>query len=522
MVLSLAIGAFMQQAIRTVPCNISVAGVNATIAVAQYPHPWMNDSDNDRTSWEFDSSTKTRIISALSSRYVTRPTFLQNCLTGNCTFSPVNGVTHVTSGFCSRCVESTNSLRFGRVLDYGNWGIGNVVRLESSPSLLLAFEIISSLRIGMAVNGDMGPLEALRGSVPDDATAAINVASITEASCSPGMQCSHFWNDTVEGWDGGWKKHNVVSISCGLYPCARHMTAEVRNNTFEETVLREELYEGYDNVEIETPVPSDGTFRKPFFLKPVAFHAPCWLNGTRYDKPPGNLTVTTDRNGKNVHISQCAFGVSRAFNRQVGSLMRSIASGNCSISPFSTEPSCRAGETLDVYIRRIVGPLGETGPINNAEFWWLENLYNSGRATFESISTTMDNVAMAITDSARAQPFPGISYVPGTIWKTSSCTEFNWPWLIFPAALIILAAASLASITLSDAWSRDGAPMWKSSILPFILRDERERGLSTDSSSLKDLKQIAKENNLILEREDDRWEFKVSPMVERTKRRASL
>jgi hypothetical protein len=90
-------------------------------------------------------------------------------------------------------------------------------------------------------------------------------------------------------------------------------------------------------------------------------------------------------------------------------------------------------------------------PICSAERWWLQNLYNSGLASFESISNIMDNVAMAITDSARAQPFPGVSYVSGTIWHTTICTEFNWPWLIFPAALIILAALSLASTVGSGA-----------------------------------------------------------------------
>jgi hypothetical protein len=514
--LSLAIGAFTQQAIRTVPCDINIPGSNATIAVAQYAHPWLNDSVIMDSAWNLDSSTKTRIISALGSRDVTRPNFVQNCPTGNCTFSPVNGVTHVTSGFCSRCVETTKTLRYERDFKLRNSTIRSMVRLESIPSLLLAFEPTHAVWIGLAVNGDENALQALRGAVPDNYTAAVNVASLTKASCSPDTQCSNVWNETKGTGGGGWENYNVVSVSCGLYPCARHMFAEVENGEFRETVLREELYEVYGDDRIERfggkYDDDDVTFRKP-----VAFHTPCWVNGTEYDKPPGNLTVTTDIHSMNVNISTCAFGVSTVFQRRVQWLVNSITSGNCSVPGISIDPICLAEEMLDDNICDNI-----TDSICYAEKWWLQNLFNSGNASFESISTTMDNVAMAITDSARAQPFPGISYVPGTIWNTTICTEFNWPWLIFPAALILLAAASLASITFLNAWSLDGAPIWKSSILPCILRDERDGKMSTKSSSMNDLKQVAKESDLILVREDDRWKFKVSPSAERTGRRASF
>jgi hypothetical protein len=514
MVLSLAIGAFMQQAIRTVTCEVSVPGANATIAIAQYAHPWLNDSVINWSSWNLDSSTKTRIISALSSRNVTRPSFLQDCSTGNCTFTPVNGVTHITSGFCSRCVETTNSLQYERDFEISNMTIRSVLRLTSGPSLLLGFEPEHAIHIGMAVNGDEKVLDSLHGSIPDNYTAAINVASITEAPCSPDTQCSHLWNETAKDrMDGGWEKYNVISVSCGLYPCARYMTAEVKSGEFRETVIREELYQVYDDDQIER----FGTEFNTTFRKPVAFHAPCWANGTSYDNPPGNLTVTTDLNFKNIDIAQCAFGVSDAFGYQVKGLMNNIASGNCSVHGNTIEPSCRAGEMLDDNICQSV-----TSSICDAELWWLQNLYNSGKATFESISATMDSVALAITDSARAQPFPGISYVPGTIWKTTICTEFNWPWLIFPSVLIILAAVSLASITIWNAWDKDGVPVWKSSILPFILQGEREGGLSTVGSSIGDLEHDAMKKDLLLEREDDRWKLKVRPITEHTGRRASL
>lgn len=157
-VLSLAVGAFMQQAVRTVPCRISIPGSNATIAVARYAQPWLNESEIEWTTRDFDPSTKSRIIGAMSSRNITRPTFLQNCPTGNCTFSPINGVTHVTSGFCSRCTETTNSLRYERNVTISDKTIRYLLRLKSSPYLLLALEPRYLTQIGLSVNSHSEPL----------------------------------------------------------------------------------------------------------------------------------------------------------------------------------------------------------------------------------------------------------------------------------------------------------------------------------------------------------------------------
>jgi len=61
------------------------------------------------------------------------------------------------------------------------------------------------------------------------------------------------------------------------------------------------------------------------------------------------------------------------------------------------------------------------------DFWWLHNIYNSWNATFASISATMENVALAITDSARADQYPIVIHVYGIVWESTICTEFDWP-----------------------------------------------------------------------------------------------
>jgi hypothetical protein len=114
-VLSLAVGAFTQQAVKTVPCSRPILGRNATIPIAPYAHPFMNQFEKGNsaggTLWALDATTKANIVGALGDAGYTRPPLLQDCTTGDCTFASVNDTTHVTSGYCSRCVETTSQLR---------------------------------------------------------------------------------------------------------------------------------------------------------------------------------------------------------------------------------------------------------------------------------------------------------------------------------------------------------------------------------------------------------------------------
>lgn len=168
------------------------------------------------------------------------------------------------------------------------------------------------------------------------------------------MNCSGIWNETVGAYDlddQGWADYNVVSVSCGLYPCARHMKAEVKNGQFLETVLREQLYDVYDNSYSEedanlTIFKLTGKFDS-VNRKPVAFHPPCWVNGTRYDEPSENMTVTTNLNQQIINISRCAYGVSMAFDTKVKDLVEEMTSGNCSVLSMSIPPYCQEDQGID-------------------------------------------------------------------------------------------------------------------------------------------------------------------------------
>jgi hypothetical protein len=100
--------------------------------------------------------------------------------------------------------------------------------------------------------------------------------------------------------------------------------------------------------------------------------------------------------------------------------------------------------------------------------------------------------------------------VPGTVWESTLCTEFSWPWLCFLAALVVLTILALGCIISATGHQKDRPPLWKSSILP--LRDGRVIGPGeiAFADSLDDMGRNAKNDSMVLEQAEDGWELKVT------------
>ena len=106
-VLSLAIGSFTRQAIKTIACDLVLPNFNAFF-------PLVDGSLSSIVTrygagiYDLDASTKAGIFKALTDPSVDRSTLMQGCPTGNCTFPDVSPrVTHTTSGFRSKYVDTS-------------------------------------------------------------------------------------------------------------------------------------------------------------------------------------------------------------------------------------------------------------------------------------------------------------------------------------------------------------------------------------------------------------------------------
>jgi hypothetical protein len=127
----------------------------------------------------------------------------------------------------------------------------------------------------------------------------------------------------------------------------------------------------------------------------------------------------------------------------------------------------------------------------------FKEIHNSGNVTLESISTVVDNLALAMTDSARSEPYPGVHHIPGTICESTICIKFNWPWFYFPAARVALTAISLASITSVTTSKESESSIWTLSILPLVYGRDTESDHSIFGESAEEIKHNTKTDMLI-------------------------
>lgn len=84
-----------------------------------------------------------------------------------------------------------------------------------------------------------------------------------------------------------------------------------------------------------------------------------------------------------------------------------------------------------------------------------------------NISRAMGGVAMGVTN--RLREGVGAATVVGQVTLPLTVVRVNWPWMIFPAALSVLAAVFLVAVMGISV--RRGDVLWKSSLLPLLFLD---------------------------------------------------
>ncbi|KAK0624171.1 hypothetical protein B0T14DRAFT_565464 [Immersiella caudata] len=118
---------------------------------------------------------------------------------------------------------------------------------------------------------------------------------------------------------------------------------------------------------------------------------------------------------------------------------------------------------------------------------WLDSLWNDGRATFESITQQVNNVASAVTNHMRlvglawdaiddaSQPAreQDRAFVTGMTEETFLCVQFNWMWLLLPTALTVVTLVLLLTSVIRTHEYAETIPAWKSSVLPVLFHGFR-------------------------------------------------
>ncbi|RAL67408.1 hypothetical protein DID88_008163 [Monilinia fructigena] len=122
----------------------------------------------------------------------------------------------------------------------------------------------------------------------------------------------------------------------------------------------------------------------------------------------------------------------------------------------------------------------------------LSDLYNGSHVDFENVQETFANLSSIMTDWLRTHgnsTYAGPAI--GDILHYATCLRVQWPWIAFPATLAVLALVFFVAVVIVT--SKQQVPVWKSSLLPWIMKGPRSGFLNESGACTSDMDQRSKE-----------------------------
>ncbi|KAK8067533.1 hypothetical protein PG996_006645 [Apiospora saccharicola] len=497
-IVSLGIGPFVQQALRTVPCDQIVPGQ----AMVPYTH-FVTSKRFVVPNTAFAQSD----IQAMMYNTLAMPDDQGNeirfqCPTGNCTFnngSPAwshqrpgggpqrNGSSvFSTMAMCHKCLDMSD---FVNLTD-------EVVVSDTVSTLTPTLPNGLSMQLGGAPMIGMGrptKFTSMTGNVTW-AKFKLDEEMLHIASMSLGNVTILTHNNEKNDLDQtrSERRKSVVASTCFLYACTRTFNVSIANGE-----LSEEL--------IDTAPANSGPVQvADVMTKPTADYvvkmSPCWVGDHEYtltnepDRDSDRLgdVWSCSRNGNQVPAEKCggtpdtqqcyyhheqkhAIGMMGAFRK----------SFNIKCINFNDAITCYDDNEYQS---------GSSAQGDSGQGTWAESLY-AANVTTQKIDDMFARFATIVSNRYRmtfgsSQPHfiesmtePPWGQVRGTVQHTAQCNAVRLDWLAFPTAIMALTLVILLWTMLTSWLDRKDRPVWKDSILPFLLYSHRFKREGGDSGS---------------------------------------
>jgi len=491
LLLALAIGPLVQQAIHTVTCDQTVPGKNASVAVANYILGTVLGTENgsliSEVVWDLDASGKETLLNGLVNPLGNDTAVPVTCSTGNCTFAESRSVTYASMGLCQACID-TSSLIVNKTDPDGpdgvNFTLPNGLQLDNFINLVsgsINNNFSSERKLFTPEFADLAP----------NSISNITILTLTPAPCSdsPGyVSC----NNSIETNLG--KNLRALAVSCALYPCFQKFHGKVSNGQLEESVV------STSPASIAMTVIEE---ENEFFPNYTALDIPCLLDNQLYDL--SNFAALDKHkysfmdvvvNGANVSVPyECVYIMNGIYAIALGKYMcgdmftpsGTLFSGTCSNNEgMHGLLNCQDGQ------------------------FWLEKFWGSGAPNLTTVSNIMAQFSNVVSGQFRqigttlyAKPqlkwtekIYGIRQPAlGIVHTTTVCVQFAWAWLLFPVILYVTAVALLV-VTIFGAYIDRDQPIWKSSPLPLLFYTVEEPVPIAELMDEKQLRELAGRRNV--------------------------
>ncbi|KAH6893275.1 hypothetical protein B0T10DRAFT_269430 [Thelonectria olida] len=507
-VASLAIGPVTQQTMQTYYCLRDAAGRPAAITVA--------NRVVDETLYYSQRSVMYALNVGLQSAMqdaVVNPSNDSNiatlftCPSGNCTFIAYSDhpgqpaderVSHASIGMCSRCedvyelVQKYNETTLGLTVSKPSHNSNETKRLAITPGTPATG---GTKYLASSVTGN---LAWAHQAVPRDflntarwSAANFSILAFSQDRCNKlpnsTVSCSLFakpYEINRQAWD---QPTDYIAATCILYPCVKYYAGTVRDGALSERVVRS------TPLRPQNPEALSGGGELAMALRWAGVQTPCRVNDTLYTSSnmssasaqlPPDAKETVNAHSKDWASDDIDTPAGYTNVTAPRECVATLWSGFLSalqyelIESFSAECSPRGHQT------EVVSCTSSSGGTSMS----MAALLRPRSTSLDTIRENVSSMAMRITTEMRRTGWgartEAAATVEGEAKENRTCIRVEWGWFALPAALLLLCAVLLGWVIVRDLRARNGSVIWKSSVLPFLLKDYVP---AIETMSLKDL-----------------------------------
>ncbi|KAI2776395.1 hypothetical protein F4815DRAFT_484627 [Daldinia loculata] len=469
-ILSLGIGPFTQQTVKSVACLRTHPEVNASLPVAQY---LPGNETYYRTApgrWELSIDTKGALVNGIVNPMGNDTAIVPTCPTGNCTFTSHNGITHASIGLCSSCIDTTplvKRIATNKTGGYDNYTLPTT-DMWVSPDTDQAYLNVDNGLLQWASSLFTPEFE----SVCLESLLNVTVLALTKATCSKDgdkLDCP-----VAHGYSG---PTGIVATSCTIYPCLKNYDATMMKGVLSEKIVSTKP------ARINRVEANITQYEIHPTMNWTALQSPCFIDGQSYDL--SNFSTVPEKEGRvftGINIDgtnytapdDCMYKMSypywSALNKFTG---QDLFAGICTYNS-------RQGQSVSCDSK-----------------WWLSSFYRNKEASFETLSMAFDQFSTAVTNKFRTTGSDIYDWgtqktATGLVNEMTVCTQFQWQWLLMPTILVAATAAVLIAMITQNLRDQK-QPVWKSSLLPLLYYGFGQRAYQEDPSRpVMDLSEMSK------------------------------
>jgi hypothetical protein len=425
-ILAIASDPFIQQVIKYRPCPQAVPSLQASVLRTN------NYTINSNTSLSDVSAIDAPMQAALyEGVYESFSAITPTCPTGNCTFPHYR-----TVGMCSACNEISNTI--------------NATCSNTTDATTCNWTLPSGLTLNLTEG------VAMRMAPAYDTT-TLSVSEVITFTDLLDYDKTHIVNFT-DGIYG--TPSDVMAVQCSLFPCVRTYGMDVVENQNTEVLLdtsemvqqqanSSEMVQQLIYGEVPFVMANQSQIGNADAIAPyIGAPMPCLLDGTYYD-----ATSFTEPNTTNIW--------------PVKGLLPNDATAYLPNScVFMWENTFGLEDYLPLFLQGNVSAIQGVPNYGNPD--WMVQLYDNGNATFQTVNATWAAIADSITMRVRKSGDPSNSEpAAGVVLQTDTCVSVQWPWLNFPAALLVLTLVFLLA-TIVQSRRHTNLHIWKGSPLALL------------------------------------------------------